>query len=119
MNAKDIKNKLTEVYELENVDRNVIYSLLFNCRQLFATHLKNVYSLDQLAYENDNAIICVDELLFTHNANEQQSVVGLINVSTNQIRLESVENRNQDTFRKIIEKHVGYSNIIRSDLWRR
>ena len=58
MNGKDIKNKLKEVYEVE---MNVIYSLLFNCRQLLATHLKIEYSLGRLAYENDNVIICVDE----------------------------------------------------------
>ena len=117
INAKDIKQKLLEDFGVENVDMHVIYSLLFNCRQIVATHLKNVYSIDRLADEDDGVIVCADESLFTHNANEQQWVVGLINISTNEIRLELVENRNQETLKKIIEKHVGLGNIIYTDSW--
>lgn len=36
---------------------HVIYSLLFNCRQLVATHLKNVYLLDRLTNEDNDVII--------------------------------------------------------------
>ena len=117
LNAKDIKKKLLEDYGVENVDMHVIYSLLFNCRQIVATHIKNVYSIDRLADEDEDAIVCVDESLFTHNTNEQQWVVGLINISTNEIRLELVENRNQETLKKIIEKHVGIGNKICTDSW--
>ena len=117
LNAKNIEKKSLEDYGVENVDMHVIYSLLFSCRQLIATHLKNVYSLDRLSNEDDDEIICVDESLFTHNSHEQQWVVGLINISTNEIRLELVENRNEETLKKIIEKHVGYGNTIYTDSW--
>ncbi len=105
-----IKKKLLEEYGVEKVDIHVIYSLLFNCGQLVATHLINVYSLDRLAKEDDDMIICVDKSLFTHNVNEQQWVVGLINVSTKEIGSELVENRNQETLKKNIENHVGFGN---------
>ena len=66
------KQKLLEYFGVENVDMHVIYSLLFNCRQLVATHLKNVYSLDRLADEDEGVIVCVDESMFTYNDNGQQ-----------------------------------------------
>ena len=49
MNAKGIKNKIKE----ENIDMHAIFYLLLNCHQFVSSYLKNVYSLDKLAYEND------------------------------------------------------------------
>ena len=80
------------------------------------TFKKRIF-IRQTGNEDEDVIVCLDESMFTHNANEQQWVVGLINVSTNEIRLELVENRNQETLKKIIEKHVGLGNIICTDSW--
>ena len=44
-------------------------------------------------------------------------VVGLINIDTNSIRLEVVENLNSETMKEIIVKHVGEGNTINSDSW--
>jgi len=97
--------------------KDFIYTLIFKCRQTIANHLKNIYSLDRLALRDANNIICVDEFLFTHNAEEQQWVVGIINTTSNDIRLKKVENSNETTLKTIIEKHVATDNIIYSDFW--
>ena len=60
LNAKDIKQKLLEEIRVENVDMHIIYSLLFNCRRLAPTHIKNVYSIDRLA--DDDYGQCCDSL---------------------------------------------------------
>ena len=116
-NVKHIKCKLEEDYNIENVDTRVIYAFVSNLRKAIATHLRNTYILDRLANINANQRIAFDESLFTHNANIQQWVVGLINIDTKEIRLELVSNRNQNTLKYIIEKHVGRGNIINTDSW--
>ena len=116
-NVKQIKIKLEEDYNIDNVDTRFIYAFVSNLRKAIAVHLRNTYILDRLANINDNQRIAVDESFFTHNANVQQWVVGLINIDTKEIRLELVSNRNQNTLKYIIEKHVGRGNIINKDSW--
>ena len=41
--------------------------------------------------KNKNGIIAIDESLFTHKEGKQVWIVGLINLNTNEIRLEVVE----------------------------
>ena len=55
--------------------------------------------------------------LFSHLNEEQLWFVGLINLRTNDIRLEMVENRNNETLKKIIEKHVMNGNSVVTDSW--
>lgn len=51
-------------------------------------------------------MVAVDESLFSHLNKEHVWLLGLINLRTNDIRLELVENRNRETLKKIIEKYV-------------
>jgi hypothetical protein len=76
-----------------------------------------MYALDRLALTNSHQVVCVDESLFTHNKGKQQWVFGLINTATNEIRLELIPNSDENTLKTIIERHVGYGNIICSDSW--
>lgn len=79
--------------------------------------MKNIYKIDKLAYTNSNKIIAIDESMFTHIENSQQWVVGLINLSSKQIRIEFLNDRSEDTLKKIIELHINKGNIINRDLW--
>lgn len=44
-------------------------------------------------------------------------MVGLLNYETNSLRLEIVNNRNTDTLKTIITKHILKGNYIISDCW--
>ena len=47
----------------------------------------------------------------------QTWVVGIINTDINEIRLEVVTNRNEETLKAIVEKHIGIGNTVYSDSW--
>ena len=59
----------------------------------------------------------MDESLFTHINNTQQWVVGMINITAKNIRIEIVNDRITETLKMIIAKHLGKGNIIHTDLW--
>ena len=63
--------------------------------------------------------VAVDESLFSHNLGNQLWDVGLINCETNEIHLELKEQRNEDTLKTIIQKHVKKGNIVIMDRWSR
>lgn len=108
---------MKEEYQQDNIDQRFIYQLISTCRKAIATHLINVYSLFRLANRNALEIVCVYESLFTHNAGDQQWVVWLINTLINELRLELIEVRSENTLNNIIEKHVAPGNVICSDSW--
>ena len=54
----------------------------------------------------------MDESLFTHINNTQQWVVGMINITAKNIRIEIVNDRTTETLKMIIAKHLGKGNII-------
>ena len=53
--------------------------------------------LDRLTETNAHNLIAIDESLFTHKEGKQVWIVGLINLNTNEIRLEVVEDRSENT----------------------
>lgn len=65
-NISKIKTKLEEKYNIESIDTRFIYSFIFTCRKIIASYSSNVYSLEILASNNLNMVVCVDESLFTH-----------------------------------------------------
>ena len=111
-------NKSKEIYNLHNIDNRFIYKFLQECRISIANYIRHCYILDPLAGKNAYNHISVDESLFSHLNNKQQLVIGLINCETNDIRMEIVENRDTDTLKQIIEKHVLPGNYITTDAWK-
>ena len=109
-NANKITKKSNELYSLKNVNPLFIYKFLQNCRIIIANYIRTIYQLDPLAYSDAHDLVAVDESLFSHLNEEQLCFVGLINLRTNDIRLKRVENRNSETLKKIIEKHVMNGN---------
>ena len=112
LNVIKITNKLKEKYQLEKINNLFIYCFLKYCRIIIANYIRSKYQLDPLAYKDAYQIIDVDEILFTHFEGDPIWIVGLINLTTNEIRLEIVENRTTETLKKIIEKHVLTGNAI-------
>lgn len=79
---------------------------------------KALLYIRSLAGKNAYNHISVDESLFFHLNNKPQWVIGLKNYETKDIRLEIVENRDTDTLKQIIEKHVLSGNYITTDAWK-
>ena len=94
-------NELKQIYKKNTVDDRVIYSFVDFYRKIIATHLRNIYKLEKLAY-NNNHHIGVDESLFSHNNGNQMWIVGLLNHVTNNLRLELVESRTSEVLKYII-----------------
>ncbi len=116
-NAVKIKKSLEENYNINNININIIFELFTNFRKAISSDLRNKYCLDRLANTNSHQQISIDESLFIHWEGIQVWVVGLINLNTDEIRLEIVENRDQQTMKTIIEKHICKGNIINADSW--
>ena len=116
-NVQEIKNKLIETYNLDDLNPLFIYKFLDNCRKAIANYIRSIYVLDPLSSTNSFNHIAVDESLFSHNLGRQLWVVGLINCETNEIRLELTEQRNEKLLKTIILKHVQKGNIVNTDGW--
>jgi hypothetical protein len=65
-----------------------------------------------LVNTNANQVVCVDESLFTHQEGQQTWVVEIINTNNNNILLEIVPNRAEDTLKLIIERIVDKGNVF-------
>ena len=64
--------------------------------------MSNAYSLERLARNNAYHTLCEDNSLFTHTEGAQTCVVGILNVNTDEIRLEVVPDRSEGTLKTII-----------------
>ena len=106
-----------EIYT-EKLDRRFIYNIIINLRKIIASYLRNVYSLERLVGNNANQTLCIDESLFTLTEGAQTWVFGILNVNTDEIRLEIVPYRSRNTLKTIIQKHVGTGNTIYSYSWK-
>jgi transposase-like protein len=116
-NGAKIKSKLKEKYKLDSMNIQFVYKFLQNCRIIIANYMRTVYTLEPLSNKDANDNVVIDESLFTHEKGNAQWVVGLINLTNNQIRLEIVERRDTNTLQTIIEKHVMTGNNIYTDSW--
>ena len=116
-NGAKITKKLKEIYFLEKVNPIFIYKFFQNCRIIIANYIRTIYQLDPLAYTDAHDMLAVDESLFSHLNDKQIWLVDLINLRTNDIRLELVENRSSETLKLIIEKHVKNGNTLVIDSW--
>ena len=114
---KEIEVKLKELYLLDTLNNKFIYIFITNCRNDITNYMRQVYTLDPLADLNNYYHVSINESLFTHEVNCQIWVIGLIYNETNNICIEIVQNRNHDTLKAIIEKHVKKGNIIINDSW--
>lgn len=100
LNAVKITNKLNSIYKINKTNKVYIMGLLQEFRIYIATYLRDKYCLEPLARENQLAHIAVDESLFTHLNGIQLWVIGLINIESNDIRLDIVKERDTNTLKK-------------------
>ena len=84
-NVSKLASKLEEIYNIESLNKKFIYSYIFILRKNKSSILRNLYSIERLASNNANSILCIDESLFTHTDGMQTWVFGIINTDTNEI----------------------------------
>ena len=86
LNGTKIANRLKEIYNFNSMKKQFIYNYLNYLRVIIANYIWSKYCLDPLSVNNAQEKIVVDESLFTHVDGIAQWVVGLINLSNNDIR---------------------------------
>ena len=116
-NAKQIVNKLKDIYSIDKLNIKTIYKFLHLCRTLIANYIRTIYVLEPLAYKDAEANLAVDESLFTHYGGVSQWVIGIVDIESKSIRLEVVSQRDEDTLKIIINKHIMIGNNIYTDNW--
>ena len=77
--------------------------------------MKDVYIIENIAKRDTDSSISIDESLFIHENGVKVWVCGMINNSIRTIRLELLENRSQNTMKKIIERLIPKGNKIITD----
>lgn len=95
-NVQEIIKHLISYYNKEKIDNRFIYSFVDKLRQIIATHMRNIYKIEQWTYPNSNNHISMDESLFSYQNGEQIWIVGLLNNDTNELRLEMVKDRSSE-----------------------
>lgn len=58
--VKEIKIKLEEDYNIDNIDTTFIYAFVSNLRKAISTNLRKTYILDRLSKINSNQLIAID-----------------------------------------------------------
>ena len=101
LNETKISTKLKEKYNLENISILFIYKFLQNYRIIIANYIRSIFQLDPLSYKDAHQIIVVDETLFNYLTGQPIWIIGLINFTSNEIRMEIENNRARETLKKI------------------
>ncbi len=113
--------KKTIEYMKEKKEINVtkrIFSLLFKeFRDIIYKYLTLVYHTEILGYTNSRGYFAADQSLFSHRANTQIWLLGIIETFTKKFHIEGTLQRNIDTLIKFISKFVKFGNTIIADNW--
>ena len=76
------------------------------------------YSTDLLSDKNTHKNLAIDESLFTHGKNGMQIwVIGAINTTTKEFRIEPIKERNSETIKLFISSYIDKGNHIICDGW--
>ena len=115
-NAIVIKEKLKSKYHLETYNSNNIYNILDLIRKYIAHYLRDKYILEKM-YEGIGGHFAVDECNFTHTDGEQVWVIGAIETTTKELRIDIIHGRNATNIEKFIKKYIPPNNYVITDGW--
>lgn len=87
-----------------NVSKQLVLNILKDMLKIISKYYDDIYKIEQIAQENGNDSLSIDESLFVHLENKQIWVVGIINNRTREITLFLVENT--ETIKKILTKFI-------------
>lgn len=115
MNAVKARQYIIETLkEIMNIE--TIRKIYTTIRDTIKKYLYIQYEFEILGEKNQNDIFGVDESLFSHTyTGEQAWVLGIINNTTKDIRLQVTKERNCENLKKFIKNFIDIDNKIVSD----
>ena len=94
------------------------FSLAFKeSRDIIYRYLELTYQTELLGDLSQGGYFSVDESLFRHSDNAQIWILGIIDTSSKEFRLERYLSRNSEILKKFISKFAKSGNTIISDHW--
>ena len=114
-NANEIYESFRKSEQPYNISKQHILEILLNMRKIISKYYEDIYKLEEIALENGNDYLSIDESLFVHTGDISKCVVGIINNRSREIRLEIVDNRTTETMKNIINRYIPRGNIIVTD----
>ena len=97
------------------ISKNKIYEIYSTIRNIIYKYLKFEYRSSPLADENENGYFSIDESLFAHKNGKQIWLLGIINNSTKDFRIEGTYERTTDCIQKFICFNLKKGNNIITD----
>ena len=99
------------------VSKNVISKIYKTLRNIIERYLYIIYNVEILGEENQNLYFSADECMFGHEFDEPVWILGIINNTNKDFRLEIANSRDTNTIKAFISRHVKKGNKICTDGW--
>ena len=116
-NAKEIEFKLKDMYPVIP-NYNTILKILTNTRKIIAEYLKYSYKLSQIGGDPETErTVAIDETLITHSNGNQIWLIGAIDTTNHNIRLDVLPDRNSENIKIFITNHIIPGTNITHDGW--
>ena len=117
-NSKQIEASLLKKYN-HKLNYHTILSILHNIRQVLANYMKHKYRTTQIGGDPDtNKIVSIDESMILHDENNNQVwLVGAIETKSKKLRLDIINERNEENLKTFIINHIVPGTHIVTDGW--
>ena len=97
---------------------STILKILNNIRYCIAEYLKYAYKLVQKGGDpNSNRTVTIDETLITHIDSKQIWIVGAIDTTTKNVRLDVIPERNGHNLKIFVSNHILPGSNLTHDGW--
>ena len=97
------------------VSKNVISKIYKTLRNIIERYLYIIYNVEIFGEENQNLYFSADECMFGHEFDEPVWILGIINNTNKDFRLEIANSRDTNTIKAFISRHVKKGNKIYTD----
>ena len=108
-NANDIYQKLKNKNINYDICKEKILSIFKVARYYISNYYKHIYKLEEFSEFNKNERFAIDESFITSLDNEQWWIIGIINNTNKNFRLEFSRFRNENILKKI-NNTISYQN---------
>ena len=99
------------------ISKKLILRIFKEIREVINRYLFIQYRSETFGDSNNSEYYSVDESLFGHKNNSQIWILGAINNSTKDFRLEGVLNRDTHNLKKFITNYIPIGNKVVTDSW--
>ena len=95
-----------------NISKNAIYNIYREIRECIYKYMKFLYETEYIAEANANENFSCDESLIGHKNNSQLCLIGIINNSTKDYRIETTFQIDDNNMKECITKYIPRRNNI-------